>query len=53
MSRYRILVADRATAVFYDATSLDRAPIEIGRISEPNARLHLLTQAARRRGKKQ
>ena len=51
MSRYRILVADRATAVFYDATSLDRAPMEIGRISEPNARLHDRDLASDRPGR--
>ena len=40
MSRYRILVADQAMAVFYDAANLDQAPTEIERIAEPNARLH-------------
>jgi protein required for attachment to host cells len=40
MSRYRILVADQAVAVFYDVAKLDQAPIEIGRITEPKARLH-------------
>ena len=40
MSRYRILVADQALAVFYDAARLDQAPIEIERLSQPDARLH-------------
>ena len=40
MSRYRILVADQASAVFYDAANLAQAPIEIGRVAEPAARLH-------------
>ena len=40
MSRYRILVADRAVAVFYDVAALDQAPVEVERISDPEARLH-------------
>lgn len=51
MSRYRILVADRASAVFYDAATLDQAPIEIGRIAEPNARLHDRDLASDRPGR--
>ena len=40
MSRYRILLADRAVAVFYDVAALDQAPVEVERISDPEARLH-------------
>lgn len=40
MSRYRILVADQAEAIFYDAPTLRAAPIEVARISDPLARLH-------------
>jgi protein required for attachment to host cells len=40
MSRYRIVVADQAEAIFYDAPRLDAAPKEIARISDPLARLH-------------
>jgi protein required for attachment to host cells len=40
MSRLRIVVADRAEAVFYDATSLRTRPKEVARISDPDARLH-------------
>ncbi len=40
MSRFRILVADQAEAIFYDAAALDKAPKEIGRISDPTAHLH-------------
>jgi protein required for attachment to host cells len=40
MSKYRILVADQAEAIFYDAATLTRAPKEVGRISDPLARLH-------------
>jgi len=40
MSKYRILVADQAEAVFYDVAKLTGAPKEVGRISDPLARLH-------------
>lgn len=40
MSRYRILVADQAEAIFYDAPTLSAAPKEVARISDPLARLH-------------
>lgn len=40
MSRIRIVVADQAEAVFYDAESLAAVPREIARISDPVARLH-------------
>ncbi|MCJ7450991.1 MAG: host attachment protein [Steroidobacteraceae bacterium] len=40
MSKYRILVADQAEAIFYDAATLTGAPSEVGRISDPLARLH-------------
>lgn len=40
MSKYRILVADQAEAIFYDAATLTGAPREVGRISDPLARLH-------------
>ena len=35
MSRIRIVVADQAEAIFYDAPSLDARPKEVGRISDP------------------
>jgi protein required for attachment to host cells len=40
MSRLRIVVADQAEAVFYDASSLRNEPKEVGRISDPDAHLH-------------
>ncbi len=40
MSRIRIVVADRAEAIFYDTTSLQDRPTEIGHITDPAARLH-------------
>jgi protein required for attachment to host cells len=40
MSRFRIVVADQAEAVFYDASSLRSAPQEVARISDPAAHLH-------------
>ena len=40
MSKYRILVADQAEAIFYDAPTLSAAPKEVARISDPLARLH-------------
>jgi protein required for attachment to host cells len=40
MSRIRIVVADQAEAIFYDAASLRARPIEVGRISDPVAHLH-------------
>jgi Protein required for attachment to host cells len=40
MSRIRILVADQAQAIFYDAPSLRAVPREVGRISDPVAHLH-------------
>jgi protein required for attachment to host cells len=40
MSRIRILVADQAEAIFYDAPSLDARPKEVGRISDPLGHQH-------------
>jgi protein required for attachment to host cells len=40
MSRIRIVVADQAEAIFYDTTSLQARPSEVGRISDPVAHLH-------------
>lgn len=40
MSRFRILVADQAEAIFYDSSSLESAPKEVARISDPTAHLH-------------
>jgi len=40
MTRIRIVVADQADAIFYDSASLAAAPKEVGRISDPTARLH-------------
>ncbi|MGB5104227.1 MAG: host attachment protein [Steroidobacteraceae bacterium] len=40
MSRLRIVVADQAEAIFYDSSSLQAAPREVARISDPLAHLH-------------
>jgi protein required for attachment to host cells len=40
MSRFRILVADQAEAVFYDLPSLEAVPHEVLRVSDPAAHLH-------------
>jgi protein required for attachment to host cells len=40
MSKYRILVADQAEAIFYDSATLRGVPKEVGRISDPLAHLH-------------
>jgi len=40
MSRLRIVVADQAEAIFYDSPSLEAAPREVARISDPIAHLH-------------
>ena len=40
MSRFRILVADQAEAIFYDSPSLEAAPREVAHITDPVARLH-------------
>jgi protein required for attachment to host cells len=40
MTRFRIVVADQAEAIFYDTASLGRRPAEVGRISDPLAHLH-------------
>jgi protein required for attachment to host cells len=40
MTRFRILVADQAEAVFYDSTALGAAPKEVARITDPTAHLH-------------
>lgn len=40
MSRFRILVADQAEALFYDLPSLEAVPHEVLRISDPAAHLH-------------
>lgn len=37
MSRIRIVVADQAEAIFYDAPSLAARPTEVGRISDPSS----------------
>ena len=51
MSRYRIVVADQAEAIFYDAATLRGAPSEVGRISDPLARLHDRDFATERPGR--
>ncbi|MFO1407004.1 MAG: host attachment protein [Steroidobacteraceae bacterium] len=51
MSRFRILVADQAEAVFYDAAALDQAPTEVARINSPEARLHDRDLASDRPGR--
>jgi len=40
LSKYRILVADQAEAIFYDAPTMHAVPKEVARISDPLARLH-------------
>ena len=40
MSRFRILVADQAEAIFYDLPSIGAVPREVARISDPLAHLH-------------
>jgi protein required for attachment to host cells len=40
MSKFRILVADQAEAIFYDSSSLETRPKEVARISDPEAHLH-------------
>jgi protein required for attachment to host cells len=40
MSKFRILVADQAEAIFYDSPSLTAAPKEVARISDPTAHMH-------------
>ena len=51
MSKYRILVADQAEAIFYDAPTLHAAPKEVARISDPLARLHDRDFATERPGR--
>lgn len=51
MSKYRILVADQAEAIFYDAATLTGMPKEVGRISDPMARLHDRDLASDRPGR--
>ncbi|HEX5643797.1 MAG TPA: host attachment protein, partial [Thermoleophilia bacterium] len=51
MSRIRIVVADQAEAIFYDAPSLDARPKEVGRISDPAAHLHDRDLASDRPGR--
>src|SRR5512133_988321 len=40
MSRIRIVVADQAEAIFYDITSLKARPVEVARLSDPDAHRH-------------
>jgi protein required for attachment to host cells len=51
MSKYRILVADQAEAIFYDAPTLGARPKEVARISDPLARLHDREFATERPGR--
>jgi protein required for attachment to host cells len=51
MSRIRIVVADQAEAVFYDAPSLEARPREVGRISDPLAHQHARDLASDRPGR--
>jgi protein required for attachment to host cells len=51
MSRYRILVADQAEAIFYDAPTLGTRPKEVARISDPLAHLHDREFATERPGR--
>jgi protein required for attachment to host cells len=40
MSRFRIVVADQAEAIFYDTAAMGRRPREVARLSDPAAHLH-------------
>jgi protein required for attachment to host cells len=51
MSRIRIVVADQAEAIFYDAPSLEARPTEVGRISDPIAHQHDRELASDRPGR--
>ena len=51
MSRIRIVVADQAEAIFYDAPSLAARPKEVGRISDPVAHRHDRELASDRPGR--
>jgi protein required for attachment to host cells len=51
MSRIRIVVADQAEAIFYDAPSLEARPTEVGRISDPIAHQHDRDLASDRPGR--
>jgi protein required for attachment to host cells len=51
MSRIRIVVADQAEAIFYDAPSLEARPTEVGRISDPVAHQHDRELASDRPGR--
>jgi protein required for attachment to host cells len=51
MSRIRIVVADQAEAIFYDAPSLAARPTEVGRISDPVAHQHDRELASDRPGR--
>jgi len=51
MSRLRIVVADQAEAIFYDSASLEAAPREVARISDPQAHLHARDFSSERPGR--
>jgi len=51
MSRIRIVVADQAEAIFYDAPSLEARPKEVGRISDPLAHEHARDLGSERPGR--
>lgn len=51
MSRIRIVVADRAEAIFYDMNSLQSRPREVAHIVDPAARLHERELASDRPGR--
>jgi protein required for attachment to host cells len=40
MNRIRVVVADQAEAIFYDIASLKACPVEVARLSDPEARRH-------------
>jgi protein required for attachment to host cells len=51
MPRLRIVVADQAEAIFYDSVSLTARPTEVGRLADPEARLHARDLGSERPGR--
>jgi protein required for attachment to host cells len=51
MTRIRIVVADQGEAIFYDSASLEAAPREVARISDPAAHLHARDFGSERPGR--
>ena len=51
MGKFRIVVADRAEAVFYETASLHSTPVEIARIANPDGQKHERELGADRPGR--